>query len=73
MMVEIENAVIVGRSFGDNLIYSVLDIVTNKTIRMIANADMDVLELGSEGMVSYTIANEVKMLGFATILEEELV
>lgn len=72
-MMLIENAVVVGRSFGDNLVYTILDEMTGKEVSMVANTQSEVLELGSEGMVTYETAGVVRMMSFETVMQEELV
>ena len=69
----IGNAVVVGRSFGDNVVYTVIDEMTGKTISMLANNNNEIIELGAEGMVSYSAADVVKMMSFETVMQEELV
>jgi RNase P/RNase MRP subunit p29 len=72
MMKVIENAVVVGRSFGDNLVYTVMDELTGKTTTMLNHNNIDVIELGAEGMVSYETTNVVRMMSFESVMQEEL-
>ena len=69
----IENAVVVGRSFGENLVYSVMDEMTGNTISMLANNTNEILEIGTEGMVTYETAGVVRMMSFESVMQEELV
>jgi hypothetical protein len=73
MMKVIENAVVVGRSFGDKVVYTVMDELTGKTASMLGNNNIESLELGAEGMVSYEAAGVVRMMSFETVMQEELV
>ena len=73
MMKVIENAVVVGRSFGENLVYSVMDEMTGNTISMLANNTNEILEIGTEGMVTYETACVVRMMSFESVMQEELV
>lgn len=72
MMNVIENAVVVGRSFGDNVVYTIMNDENGKTISMLANKNIEMLELGTEGMVQYEVSDAVRMMSFEFAMQEEL-
>ena len=64
----IENALVVGRSIGDNNVYVIQNENTGTTITLHSSNDMG-LELGMEGAVIY---NGQQIVSFEPALVEEL-
>jgi hypothetical protein len=67
----IENATIIGRSFGDRNVIIVLNEATGEEISMVDLKGFD-LELGSEGKISYLAGSVNHILQYESAIVEDL-
>lgn len=68
----IENATVIGRSYGENNVVTVLNETTGKKTRLVDLKGFN-LELGAEGSIQYLKGSSVNhIIQFEPSLEEEL-
>lgn len=68
----IENATIVGRSFGERNVYVIQNESTGKTISMLA-IEGEEFELGTEGEVIFDNNLGTRMVSFLPAMEEAMI